>query len=100
MAEINGKEVVFRDDMPAALWWPLFPKITAIKKGKPLLNELDWNTAVQLCQAAIESWELAGDPTDAKVYESMDFADMARLVGATYAHVVEMSNRRTSDAGE
>lgn len=100
MAEIGGKGVVFRDSMPAAVWWPLFPKITAVKAGQPLLKELDWDTAVQLCQACIESWEFEGDPADAAAYGALEFSDMAQLVAEAYGHVVELSNRRTSEAGE
>ena len=99
MAE-EGKKVVYRDSMPARLWWPLWSKIVAIKKGEKLLDAIDWDMAVELCQASVESWGFEGDPADAMAYEALDFNDMATITTDAYNHVVALSNRRAAEAGE
>jgi len=101
MAKKDGEiAVLFRDSMPARLWWALWPKVVAIKQGERILDAVDWDMAVELCQACVESWGFEGKPTDAKAYEALDFTDMAKLTTDAYNHVVELSNRRASEAGE
>jgi len=100
MAEEGKIAVLYRDSMPARLWWALWPKVVAIKQGEKILDAVDWDMAVELCQACVESWGFDGDPTDAAAYEALDFTDMATITTDAYNHVVELSNRRAAEAGE
>jgi len=97
MPEINGKSVVFADRLPARQWWALWQKITEIKSGDKLLERLDWDTCVQLCQSVIVSWEFDGDPGDAASYEALHFPAMVELVTEAYAHAIGLLNAHGAD---
>jgi hypothetical protein len=99
MPTIDGKEVVFRDKLPARQWWDLFPKVTEIESGDSFLEKFGWDDAVALVKSLVESWEFDGDPGDAVSYELLDFADMLSLVGEAHMHAITLFQER-SDRGE
>jgi len=97
MPEIAG----FADRLPARQWWTLYPVLAGIKAGDKLLERLGWDTAVQLCQSVIVSWDFDGDPADAASYEELDFPVMAALVGEAYAHgIAHLNAAGAADLGE
>ena len=72
---VNGKKVTLRDRLPAKQSWPLMGALQNMSNGK-----LEYDDAVMLLKTAIESWEFAGDPTDAASYETLDlFSEMMPL---------------------
>lgn len=98
--EIDGREIVFRDTLPARMWWNLFPKITGVKAGDILIEKFDWNTAISLVCSTVESWEFDGDPNDPETYVDWNFIDVVALVNASYEHVIKLYAERMPDPGE
>ena len=101
MPEIAGHAVEFTDRLPARQWWSLYPVLAGIKAGDRLLEKIGWDTAVQLCQAVVTSWEFDGDPGEAASYEALAFPVMTELVGEAYAHAIGLLNQYgAADLGE
>ena len=81
MPEINGKQVIFFDKMEASQWWPLLPKLNALKGADDPFSVLDWTTACKMVAAAVRSWEFDGDPTDEGAVGKLDLmAEMIPLI--------------------
>ena len=100
MPEINGKEVIFRDSMPASIWWGLFPKVANVKRGEKFLEKYSWDDAVALCRATIESWEFEGEPSDSASYGDIGIVVMMALVGEAHNHAIGLYNEQAGDSGE
>lgn len=67
---VRGKEVVFRDFIPAKGMWDLTRKVAGIEGIPP------WGVMVEQMQLFVESWEFEGDPSDPKTYEAMNYFDL------------------------
>ena len=107
MATINGKEVVFRDKLESARWWPLLPVIASMQaadeslpeaqRGIAVLTNLEWPSVRALFAASVASWEFDGDPADEASYDRLDlFQETIPLLMALTTTIGE----RASDLGE
>jgi len=77
MPTINGKEVVFRDKFPAAIWWDVLPRLARLQNtaGTQLFEQLDWDTVVAMVRGTVKSWDLDGDPDKAEDIGALDTFD-------------------------
>ena len=99
MAEINGKQVIFKDTLAASEWWPLLPTLQAMagKSGGEILSMLELPTVYKMVAGAVKSWEFDGDPSNAEDVGKLDtFKELIPLIGAISQYV----GKRTSSLGE
>ena len=100
-ATINGKEIIFREKLPAADWWDILPALMAMGQAgadpAAIFQSLKLDTVVAMIQGTIESWELDTDLADADAIRQMDiFTEMTPLLTILATEIGE----RTSDLGE
>lgn len=95
MPEINGKQVIFFDKMEASLWWPLLPKLNALKGAEDPFSVLDWPTACKMVSAAVRSWEFEGKPTDEEAIGRLDLMpEMIPLITSIAEFIREKSGQQ------
>lgn len=79
---IAGKQVVFRERLPAKDNWDLLQRIMETT-GKAGEGVLDFQAQVPILVRMVESWEFEGDPTNAESYGELDiFREFFPLVTA------------------
>ena len=66
--EINGKQVVLREKMPAKECYDLL----AIVRKAAATGDIGYDEQVQVFTTIIESWEFDGDPKDPEAYAGLD----------------------------
>lgn len=107
MPQINGKEVVFKEKLESAAWWPLLPVIASMQtvdqdlpeaqRGMAVLAKLEWPSIRAMFVASVASWEFEGDPADASSYDCLDlFRETIPLLMA----LTDTIGSRASDLGE
>jgi len=107
MPQINGKEVVFKEKLESAAWWPLLPVIAGMQavdeslpeaqRGMAVLAKLEWPSVRAMFAASIASWEFDGDPADVSSYDRLDlFQESLPLLMA----LTNTIQQRASDLGE
>ncbi len=81
--QVNGKRVTLRDKIPAKLGWDIV--ITKAGILSKAWHEVLFEDLALLLTVAVESWELEGDPSNAKTYEDLDllteFVPLTTAVG-------------------
>jgi len=74
---INGKQVTLRDRMSGARGWRAMQTLMRLSQAgdaASIMEALEYGAAIDLCCAAVESWEFEGDPSQATSYEALDSA--------------------------
>jgi len=90
MPEINGKQVIFRDTLPASIWWPLMPKLAEAEKSANPIAVLDLPTICQMIAGSVKSWEFAGEPSDPEAVGALDtFTELAPLIKMVTQRITE-----------
>jgi len=102
---IDGRQVVLRDDIPAAELWPLIPTVASVSVGDSVWERYEWPQAKAAFIAVVESWEFDGDPTDPAFWDGItDAAFMMDvvmpLILVIHAHLCAILNGAARAAGE
>ena len=100
-ATIGGKEIIFREKLPASEWWDILPVLASMGQvgGDPMaiFKKLDLDTVVKMIQGTIESWEFDTDLADVDAIKGLDmFTEMTPLITVLATEIAE----RTSGLGE
>jgi len=99
MPEINGKQVIFKDTLAAAEWWPLMPALAAMegKDGQAVMDALNWSTVCAMIAAAVKSWEFGGEPSNPEAVGGLDvFSELMPLIVA----ISQLVGQKASRLGE
>lgn len=103
MPDINGHAVVFRQKLPAVIWWNILPKLEGLGnlEGAAVFEALDWPTIVAMVAGTVESWELDGDPQKADDVGALDvFEELIPLITEIAAYIGERGNRGNAESSE
>jgi hypothetical protein len=68
--DINGKQVVLREHIPAKLGWDIVVNKAGILQKS--FSEINFDDMASLLSVAVERWEFDGDPSDAASYAGLD----------------------------
>lgn len=104
--EVNGREVVFREKLPAEQWWDILPELSQISEmagaeedeealGAMMMRSFEWPTVVALITGTVETYN--GEDLDGDELGEMDiFSELLPLLSAVAVHIGE----RTEGLGE
>lgn len=97
MPVINGKEVEFREKLPAGRWWGILPRLVNLDKEANILEQLDWDAVVGIIRGTVKAWEFGGDPDSPEDIAELDmFSELIPLIQA----IANMIAERTAGLGE